>query len=366
MLKKTRLILFFLFAFFYLVVAPLLIFYSFGYRIDWENRRIVGTGGLYLKVWPQETTVLIDDKIERKTGLFLNEILIQGLYPKKHKILVKKDGYNSWEKTLETSEREVTKIENVTLIKEKIVFEKLKENIENFYLSPNRDLILLFDSSENSFLIMNSQTKEIKNSFSLPNNDMNPSPPQAAGSPVAKGTSSFGSEIKIISWNEVSKIILSELENKYFSIDYNKAGQVKPELTSQVETETSVENENVIFSPDKSKFLFFNDHEIFYSNSDKPSEKIFLHRFSEKVQNCFWLNNYYLIFNVGGQIKISEIDTRDRINIVDIPQTISLSNDSVFELKNPKISWDEINKKLYILDQKTLFVSEPLTDKNNK
>lgn len=371
MTRKTRLVLFFLFVFLYLVVAPVLIFYSLGYRIDLENKKIVSTGGLYLKIWPQETSVLIDNKIEGKTGLFSNEILVQGLYPRKHNILVKKDGYYPWEKTLETLEKEVTKVDNITLIKEKILFEKLRDNVESFYFSPNRDLILLFDSSENTFLIISSQTKETKSSFSLSDND-----------------------IKIISWNENLRTITLKSKNDYFLIDYNKAGVIKPEETSFENNENLVTGGNltfekregyiyllnpeteefdsfhqakdIIFSPDGSKFLFFNDHEILYSNSNKPSEKIFLHRFSEKISDCFWLNNNYLIFNAGGQIKISEIDTRDGINLVDIPQAISLNDSSVFELKNPKISWDEINKKLYILEQENLLVSEPLTDKNNK
>ncbi len=376
MTKKIRLILFFLFTFLYLIIVPLLLFYSFGYRLDWKNKKIVGTGCLYLKVWPREATVLIDHKKNKKAGFFLNEIIIQGLPLKKYTITVKNEDYFPWEKTLEILPKVITKIDNVTLIKEKIMFEEIKREVGDFYFSPKRDLILLFDLSKKIFLIINSQTKETLNSFSLPNND-----------------------IKIISWDENLKTIILKSGEKYFSLNYNKKGGIdklnQANLTDVDKENLAIDNnnlnlitnngltfekrgnyfyllnkktndfekffeaKNIIFSPDKSKFLFYNDYEIFYSNSDKPLEKIFLQRFSKKIQDCFWLNNYYLIFNVGGQIKIMETDTRDKINIVDLPQKITTNEKS-------KMFFDEINKKLYILEENTLFVSEPLTDKANK
>jgi len=280
MTRKTRIILFSLSVFLYLVVAPVIIFYSLGYRIDFENKRLVGTGGLYLKIWPQGADILIDNKINKKLGFFSDQILIQGLFSREHAILVKKEGYSPWQKTLGIKRKEVTKVENITLIKEKIVFEKLRNNIKNL--------------------------------------------------------------------------------NDYFLVNYNETWVIEPKTTLFENNK-----ESAILSPDESKLLFFNDHEISFAETKNPIEKIFLYRFSEKIDDCFWLNNNYLIFNIGNQIKISEIDTRDKINTVELPQQIFLTDDTFFELKNPKIFWDETNKKLYILDQSILFVSEPITDKSN-
>ena len=280
MTRKTRIILFSLSVFLYLVVAPVIIFYSLGYRIDFENKRLVGTGGLYLKIWPQGADILIDNKINKKLGFFSDQILIQGLFSREHAILVKKEGYSPWQKTLGIKRKEVTKVENITLIKEKIVFEKLRNNIKNL--------------------------------------------------------------------------------NDYFLVNYNESWVIEPKTTLFENNK-----ESAILSPDESKLLFFNDHEISFAETKNPIEKIFLYRFSEKIDDCFWLNNNYLIFNIGNQIKISEIDTRDKINTVELPQQIFLTDDTFFELKNPKIFWDETNKKLYILDQSILFVSEPITDKSN-
>lgn len=326
-----------------------------------------------MKIWPQETEILIDDKIEKKTGLFSNQILIQGLFPKKHSISVNKDGYYPWQKTLEIKDKEVTRVENITLIKKEIFFEISKEKINNFYFSPNRNLILLLDSSQH-FSLVNSQTKIEENSFSLPK--------------VIKN------DVDVFSWDENEKIITLETGDDYFSVDYNKTGLIEPKEISLensdklvsaakltfkkegayiylLDSETNNFDEfyqakDIIFSPDKSKFLFFNDHEILFAELKTPDQKNFLMRFSEKINNCFWLNNYYIIFDVADSVKISEIDTRDKINMVDMETKINLIDNSFVELKNPKIFFDEINKKLYILNKNTLFVSKPLTDKNNK
>lgn len=306
MTRKTRFILFSIFVAVYLVLAPLIIFYSLGYRFDFEKKRIISTGGLYLKFWPENAEVFVDGKIKKRVNPFSNEMLIQGLFPKKQTILVKKDGYNQWEKTLEIKEKEVNRVENITLIKEKIIFEKLKENIKDFYISPNGDLILSSDPS-----------------ISNPENNKKL---------IVGGKLTFKKEDGYI-------YLLNTKTNKFDSF---------------------YEAKDIIFSPDKSKFLFFNDHEILFANIDKPNERNFLLRFSEKINNCFWLNNNYLIFDVTGKIKISEIDSRDRINIVELPQQVYLNDESIIELKNPKFLFNQTDKKLYILTENTLLASEKL------
>ena len=76
---------------------------------------------------------------------------------------------------------------------------------------------------------------------------------------------------------------------------------------------------------------------------------MFLTRFSEKIGSIFWLNDHYLIFNIGNKIKISEIDSRDGLNIIDLA-----------EFENPKIIWDREAKKLYVLSEEKMHVLENL------
>lgn len=110
-------------------------------------------------------------------------------------------------------------------------------------------------------------------------------------------------------------------------------------------------------SPDQRKLAYFSDSEILIlflkDIADQPSkkagEKMSLIRLSEKIRDCLWLNSDYVIFAVGDKIRISEIDKRDRINIVDLK-----------EYKEPEIFFNRTNKNLYILSEETLYQSENL------
>lgn len=108
-------------------------------------------------------------------------------------------------------------------------------------------------------------------------------------------------------------------------------------------------------SPDQRKLAYFSDSEILIlflkEKPDQPAkkagEKLSLIRLSERIKDCVWMNSDYVIFSVGDKIKISEIDERDRINVVDLNG-----------YKEPGIFFNKTNKKLYILSEGTLYQPE--------
>ena len=165
-------------------------------------------------------------------------------------------------------------------------------------------------------------------------------------------------------------VFIQNLLPKNYEIEIRKAGYHpwKKNLAIEGKEATKAKN-NIIFpedpqfvpigqmpakmifsatSTDKSKVLESNNYEIRIVFPEKD-EKIFLTRFSEKIENIFWLNDYYLIFNVGDKIKIAEIDNRDGLNIVDLA-----------EFKKPKIYWDKDARKLYVLSEKKTYLLENL------
>ncbi|MFH1780535.1 MAG: hypothetical protein ABH841_00780 [Candidatus Nealsonbacteria bacterium] len=245
MIKKTRTILFASCVFLFALTASIIVLYSQGYRFDFETLKIVQTGGLYFKVAPRSAQVHINGKLKDTTSIFTNSSLVKNLTPKIYAIEISKDGYYSWQKTLEVKEKQVTEAKNIILI---------------------------------------------------------PKVP------------------------EFTKLIATQTEIK--------------NITSKFTA--------VATSSDGRKVIKANEHEIwiFFPKEDKT---IFLTRFSENVGKIFWLNDNYLIFNVGNKIKAAEIDDRDRLNVIDIT-----------ELKTPEIFWDSNSGKLYVLSEKTLYVSEKL------
>lgn len=82
----------------FLLIAPSIVLYSQGYRIDFENKKITQTGGLFLKISPKQADIYLNGKLSRKTDFFFGSALIENLLPKKYKLEIKKTGYQSWKK----------------------------------------------------------------------------------------------------------------------------------------------------------------------------------------------------------------------------------------------------------------------------
>jgi len=101
-------------------------------------------------------------------------------------------------------------------------------------------------------------------------------------------------------------------------------------------------------SPDSQKICLANDFEAWVLFLEKQNQsKLFLTRFSKNIEQVFWWTNHYLIFKVDSKIKILEIDDRDAIQI--------------WDLESPdvsKIYFNQKNKRLYILSDNNLLLSE--------
>jgi len=115
--------------------------------------------------------------------------------------------------------------------------------------------------------------------------------------------------------------------------------------------------EDTKISPTNNKLCLFNNYEIWIlfltDFLDQPyreaGEKTFLTRFSQPIDEIYWLSSDYLIFNTGDKIKIAEIDNRDKVNII-----------KVGEFKEPKIFWNKEYRRLYVLSEGNLYTLENL------
>ncbi len=269
--KHTRTTLFVICVFFFLLAAPGLVLYSQGYRFDFEHKKLTRTGAFYCKVLPKGAEVYLGDKLKDTTSFFTNALLVENLLPGSYRIEIKKDGYHSWQKTVQISEREVTEAKHVILFPQEPNFQLLTEN----------------EAEINKILADLTEKENISE----------------------------------------ASAVLADLDFKDFQL-----------------------------SPDDKKIAYFTDHEIWvfflesqYDLQRERGEKIFLTRFSEKIDKAVWLNSYYLMFSVGDKIKVTEIDNRDRLNIVEVE-----------ELKSPEIYWDKETETAYALSKGKLYFTDRL------
>ena len=110
MQKKIRTIIFSIMAVVFFAAAPMILFYSEGYRFDFQQKKLLKTGGFYVKTSVPAAEVYIDQKFINKTSTFITyDYLAQNLLPKNHDIKIQKTGYHTWEKTLAVKEKMVAK-----------------------------------------------------------------------------------------------------------------------------------------------------------------------------------------------------------------------------------------------------------------
>lgn len=98
--KKQRIISFVFMIFIFLIVCPLILAYSLGYRFD-DTFSWIETGGIYLHANVSNTEIYLAGKFIENNGVLLRNTLIQNLKSDtSYKVEVHKEGYHSWIKML--------------------------------------------------------------------------------------------------------------------------------------------------------------------------------------------------------------------------------------------------------------------------
>ena len=166
MTKRFKKILFFGLLIFFLITAPAIIFYSQGYRFDFENMKIVQTGGLFFKISPPGVTIDLDQKLLKKTNFFFDTAFISGLIPKDYQVTIQKTEHHPWSKGLEVKESQVTEAKHIILFPKNPKFNLTAKQIDGFFPAPNgKEIIFKIDTDEgwvlNSFNIQTQEQKEV-------------------------------------------------------------------------------------------------------------------------------------------------------------------------------------------------------------
>jgi len=369
--KKTRLIILLICVACFFVIAPVLVLYSMGERFDLKKMKITETGGIYVRTFPAADQITIDSNISEKPGFLANSIFVQSLLPSEHSVFVKKSGYYDYSKTIPVIEEQVTKLENILLIKKNIQFNIIADKTQSPFI--NQDKFIIKNNN-----LYYSDTKENSGLSAI-----------QKSTPVLKKIIAFASQNNNIIWiktdgflykSDLANLSADPLKITLTPIKTDKTGFYKIITDSKdifVNNNGSLlylngktNNLDIFYSPikdtkissDEKNIIYYNDNNIYISLlSDLTVPKNILYKSSEKINDCIWLNNSYIIFTAGDKIIISEIDYRGNINTITLPQTIIIPPEKTIEIKNPEIFFNQQEGKLYILTNNTLLVSEKIT-----
>ncbi len=306
---RTRLIIlgFCVMAFF--IVTPYIVLYSLGYRVNFETWKLQGTGGIYVYAQPDPSLVMIDSEPASENGFFSSAVFVQNLLPGPHNVMIRKDGYHDYQKTLAVKEKEVTKLENVVLFKNNITLTALPDAAQFTGVS---------QKPASAFVVKN------KNLYNAVTNAL-----------VLKNVVAWQATENSIYWTDNSGTLYR------FNIS---------EETSVPLIEIRGAS-HLLLSPDNQKIVYWSATQLWYWQiGATENQQVLLQKTSGPITDAYWLNNNYLVFVTANQIIISETDARGNLNTVTLPDAFV----------TPKIYFNQANKKLYILTGGKLMVSERL------
>lgn len=147
--------------FFVLVIlGPILLAYGSGYRINFEKKRIEQVGLLHVTTEPKKATLYIGDE----SHTINDELVLPSLSPNRYDLSIQKDGYHTWNKTLEINPNETTFIRDLTLFKNEPVLTIHQQAFDTYVSLENK--VLVQNGAELSIVNLESGTTS---DYLLPN-----------------------------------------------------------------------------------------------------------------------------------------------------------------------------------------------------
>jgi len=146
---KTRRRLFLLSAVIFIILAPLVLLYTSGYRIS-SDFSISKTGGIYIYSPVSGSEIFLNNKPKKTTNLLQSGVFVQNLKPEIYSVLVGKDGYWPWQKNLEVKDQFVTEARAFLLPQSPDGKTLIRGPIVSVYASPHDDVLMLEEIKNDS------------------------------------------------------------------------------------------------------------------------------------------------------------------------------------------------------------------------
>lgn len=354
MTKRVRNILIFLFGIVFFIGAPTALLYSQGYRIDFENKDLVQTGGFYFKIKPKPYKVYLNDELKKESGLLSNRIFLKNIFPKTYNIKIIKEEYFPWEKNLPVKEGLVTEAKSIILFPKNFDFSVVSREVKDFFFSSDQKKTILIKYNQDEEYLEMLNLKEDTQKTVLHSSSLNYSKIQFLN----------------VEWGPENKKILLETEvqeeNKYFILHLDE-DQAKIFPLNYLNGARKIS-----LSPDESpEVIFLKDAKgttsLFKSNYlDKQPPVLLINEvnnYSISGENIFWFSPEGFLYqtNLSGQILKIFNTTPPSFDKESPYQLLPLFNDLIFvHQKNSLFQLDtELKRFEKIVDSSKIFKISP-------
>lgn len=232
----------------FFIASPILIFYSSGYRYDFQKNKILKTGSFYFISSPDNAEIYLNNEYQNKTT---PDRLLYKL-PNDYNIRIEKQDYFSWSKKLKIESKLTTFADDIRLfpVNEPQLFVENKINI--FELSPSKNILL--------YSINDGLWEELW-TFNLNNKQK-----------TLLYRSTLETELKFISWSAAENKILIQKKNNYFIIETGNSNTITD--LSQV---TNLKFSSLKWDTKNQDYLYgINNNNLFLIDIDSlyPPQKI--------------------------------------------------------------------------------------------
>lgn len=127
------------------IVAPLILFYTAGYRYNTKKAAIEKFGTLIVDSVPSNADISINGAVSEQS----TPATFQELVPGWHRVRVEKPGYHTWEKTLELRAERATFADRIQLFRTSPTIQRiLTGDIRALAANPERDTLVALDGSQ--------------------------------------------------------------------------------------------------------------------------------------------------------------------------------------------------------------------------
>jgi hypothetical protein len=170
--KIRRSIFFWTLTVLFFIIAPSLVLYARGYRIDFQKGVFVYSGTITLKTNPEDVQISLNGKLEKATASRINNSLnVAGLIPREYRLTISAPGFNDWNKKTEVHSGVSSEFWNILLTrKEYAKTAYATGSVEKFFISPEDKFIALenFQDGNTTVNILDIENNEITQTYAFP------------------------------------------------------------------------------------------------------------------------------------------------------------------------------------------------------
>lgn len=94
----------------FFIIAPVSVFYSLGFRINFKQQSVHSTGGIFVHSWTVNGNYILNGVNRGGSNLLDRNQFFQGLQEGIYKLEMLRDGYTAWEKNIQVINEHVTEV----------------------------------------------------------------------------------------------------------------------------------------------------------------------------------------------------------------------------------------------------------------